>query len=151
MVVATKVCFRRQDGPNARGLSRKVILKTDWSLYRLGTDYASLYQKVAEPHGWTKPVSRNTPKKAGAGVARFMTKMTRRQLCPKRLGLAEWRIAQTPCLCEAAGTLTNAIGRCRSILGNRLRPRAKMGQPCDEDDETKGRKTDREGWHVEPC
>ncbi len=45
VVVATKVFFPMHDGPNAMGLSRKVILKEiDQSLKRLGTDYVDLYQ-----------------------------------------------------------------------------------------------------------
>lgn len=45
VVVATKVFFPMHDGPNAMGLSRKVILKEiDQSLQRLGTDYVDLYQ-----------------------------------------------------------------------------------------------------------
>lgn len=45
VVIATKVFFRMQDGPNGAGLSRKAILsEIDKSLKRLGTDYVDLYQ-----------------------------------------------------------------------------------------------------------
>lgn len=45
IVLATKVFFRMQDGPNGAGLSRKSIMsQIDASLRRLGTDYVDLYQ-----------------------------------------------------------------------------------------------------------
>ncbi|REE86167.1 aryl-alcohol dehydrogenase-like predicted oxidoreductase [Paenibacillus taihuensis] len=45
IVLATKVFFRMQDGPNGAGLSRKAIMsQIDASLKRLGTDYVDLYQ-----------------------------------------------------------------------------------------------------------
>ncbi|MFD2331849.1 aldo/keto reductase [Cohnella sp. GCM10020058] len=45
VVIATKVFFRMQEGPNGAGLSRKAILsEIDKSLTRLGTDYVDLYQ-----------------------------------------------------------------------------------------------------------
>jgi aryl-alcohol dehydrogenase-like predicted oxidoreductase len=46
VVIATKVYFpMRKDDPNARGLSRKAIMREiDESLRRLGTDYVDLYQ-----------------------------------------------------------------------------------------------------------
>jgi Predicted oxidoreductases (related to aryl-alcohol dehydrogenases) len=45
VVIATKVFFRMQEGPNGAGLSRKAILsEIDNSLKRLGTDYVDLYQ-----------------------------------------------------------------------------------------------------------
>lgn len=45
VVIATKVHFRMQEGPNGAGLSRKAILsEIDKSLTRLGTDYVDLYQ-----------------------------------------------------------------------------------------------------------
>jgi aryl-alcohol dehydrogenase-like predicted oxidoreductase len=45
VVIATKVFFRTQEGPNGAGLSRKAILsEIDKSLKRLGTDYVDLYQ-----------------------------------------------------------------------------------------------------------
>lgn len=45
IVLATKVYSRMREGPNAAGLSRKVILyEIDASLRRLGTDYVDLYQ-----------------------------------------------------------------------------------------------------------
>lgn len=45
VVLATKVFFRMQEGPNGAGLSRKAIMsEIDNSLKRLGTDYVDLYQ-----------------------------------------------------------------------------------------------------------
>jgi aryl-alcohol dehydrogenase-like predicted oxidoreductase len=45
VVIATKVFFRIQEGPNGAGLSRKAIMsEIDNSLKRLGTDYVDLYQ-----------------------------------------------------------------------------------------------------------
>lgn len=45
VVIATKVFFRMQQGPNGAGLSRKAIMsEIDKSLERLGTDYVDLYQ-----------------------------------------------------------------------------------------------------------
>jgi aryl-alcohol dehydrogenase-like predicted oxidoreductase len=45
VVIATKVFFRMQEGPNGAGLSRKAIMtEIDNSLRRLGTDYVDLYQ-----------------------------------------------------------------------------------------------------------
>jgi aryl-alcohol dehydrogenase (NADP+) len=45
VVIATKVYFPLQDGPNRGGLSRLNILRSiDASLHRLGTDYVDLYQ-----------------------------------------------------------------------------------------------------------
>jgi 1-deoxyxylulose-5-phosphate synthase len=45
VVIATKVFFPMQKDANARGLSRKAILREiDASLRRLGTDYVDLYQ-----------------------------------------------------------------------------------------------------------
>jgi len=45
IVLATKVHFRMQQGPNGAGLSRKAIMsEIDKSLKRLGTDYVDLYQ-----------------------------------------------------------------------------------------------------------
>ena len=45
IVIATKVHFRMQEGPNGAGLSRKAIMsEIDKSLQRLGTDYVDLYQ-----------------------------------------------------------------------------------------------------------
>ena len=45
VVIATKVFFPLREGPNAAGLSRKVIMDAiDQSLKRLGTDYVDLYQ-----------------------------------------------------------------------------------------------------------
>ncbi len=45
VIIATKVFFPMGKGPNARGLSRKAILREiDASLKRLGTDYVDLYQ-----------------------------------------------------------------------------------------------------------
>lgn len=45
VVIATKVFFDAQPGPNRVGLSRKAILReVDASLRRLGTDYIDLYQ-----------------------------------------------------------------------------------------------------------
>ncbi|QHW29813.1 aldo/keto reductase [Paenibacillus rhizovicinus] len=45
IVLATKVHFRMQPGPNGAGLSRKAIMsEIDKSLKRLGTDYVDLYQ-----------------------------------------------------------------------------------------------------------
>jgi aryl-alcohol dehydrogenase-like predicted oxidoreductase len=45
VVIATKVFFRTQEGPNGAGLSRKAILsEIDKSLKRLGIDYVDLYQ-----------------------------------------------------------------------------------------------------------
>jgi aryl-alcohol dehydrogenase (NADP+) len=45
VVIATKVHFPTQDGPNERGLSRKHVMDAiDRSLRRLGTDYVDLYQ-----------------------------------------------------------------------------------------------------------
>lgn len=45
VVIATKVFFNSQPGPNQVGLSRKAILReVDGSLKRLGTDYIDLYQ-----------------------------------------------------------------------------------------------------------
>ncbi|MBB3110988.1 aryl-alcohol dehydrogenase-like predicted oxidoreductase [Paenibacillus phyllosphaerae] len=45
VVIATKVFFRMQEGPNGAGLSRKAIMsEIDNSLKRLGTDYVDLYQ-----------------------------------------------------------------------------------------------------------
>jgi aryl-alcohol dehydrogenase (NADP+) len=45
VVIATKVFFPTQDGPNERGLSRKHVMDAiDRSLRRLGTDYVDLYQ-----------------------------------------------------------------------------------------------------------
>jgi aryl-alcohol dehydrogenase-like predicted oxidoreductase len=45
VVVATKAFYPLNDGPNARGLSRKHLLDAiDGSLHRLGTDYVDLYQ-----------------------------------------------------------------------------------------------------------
>src|SRR5438128_12238148 len=44
-VVATKVYFPMEEGPNDRGLSRKhVIEQCEASLKRLGVDYIDLYQ-----------------------------------------------------------------------------------------------------------
>ncbi|MCX7796165.1 MAG: aldo/keto reductase [bacterium] len=44
VVIATKVYFRMQEGPNGEGLSRKHIMsQVDQSLKRLGTDYIDLY------------------------------------------------------------------------------------------------------------
>jgi len=44
VVIATKVFFRMREGPNAQGLSRKVLLsEIDNSLRRLGTDYVDIY------------------------------------------------------------------------------------------------------------
>ena len=49
LVVATKVRFAMDDGPNAIGVSRKHILAgVNASLRRLGTDYIDLYQV----HAW---------------------------------------------------------------------------------------------------
>jgi len=45
VVIATKVFFKMQEGPNGSGLSRKSIMhEVDNSLKRLGTDYIDLYQ-----------------------------------------------------------------------------------------------------------
>ncbi|SEN74462.1 aldo/keto reductase [Paenibacillus sp. OV219] len=45
IVIATKVFFRMNEGPNGAGLSRKAIMsQIDSSLKRLGTDYVDLYQ-----------------------------------------------------------------------------------------------------------
>ncbi|AZN42756.1 aldo/keto reductase [Paenibacillus albus] len=45
IVIATKVFFRMNEGPNGAGLSRKAIMsQIDASLKRLGTDYVDLYQ-----------------------------------------------------------------------------------------------------------
>src|SRR3954454_25015129 len=45
VVIATKVYGRMRPGPNGAGLSRKAIMvETDSSLRRLGTDYVDLYQ-----------------------------------------------------------------------------------------------------------
>jgi Predicted oxidoreductases (related to aryl-alcohol dehydrogenases) len=45
VVIASKVFFRMQPGPNGAGLSRKAIMnEIDNSLKRLGTDYVDLYQ-----------------------------------------------------------------------------------------------------------
>jgi aryl-alcohol dehydrogenase-like predicted oxidoreductase len=45
LVIATKVYFEMDEGPNKRGLSRKHILdQVEGSLERLGTDYIDLYQ-----------------------------------------------------------------------------------------------------------
>ncbi|AMQ21393.1 aldo/keto reductase [Geobacillus sp. JS12] len=45
IVIATKVYFTAHEGPNRKGLSRKVIMsEIDKSLKRLGTDYVDLYQ-----------------------------------------------------------------------------------------------------------
>ncbi|MGF9696051.1 MULTISPECIES: aldo/keto reductase [Paenibacillus] len=45
IVLATKLFFRMNDGPNGAGLSRKAIMnEIDNSLMRLGTDYVDLYQ-----------------------------------------------------------------------------------------------------------
>jgi aryl-alcohol dehydrogenase-like predicted oxidoreductase len=45
VVIATKVFFKMQEGPNGGGLSRKAIMhEVDNSLQRLGTDYIDLYQ-----------------------------------------------------------------------------------------------------------
>src|SRR5690606_21791902 len=45
VVIATKVFFKMQEGPNGGGLSRKAIMhEVDNSLKRLGTDYIDLYQ-----------------------------------------------------------------------------------------------------------
>ncbi|MBM7564816.1 aldo/keto reductase [Paenibacillus sacheonensis] len=45
IVIATKVHFRMEQGPNGAGLSRKAIMsEIDKSLKRLGTDYVDLYQ-----------------------------------------------------------------------------------------------------------
>lgn len=45
IILATKVRFRMQEGPNGEGLSRKAIMgEIDKSLQRLGTDYVDLYQ-----------------------------------------------------------------------------------------------------------
>lgn len=45
IVLATKVRFRMNPGPNGEGLSRKAIMnEIDNSLRRLGTDYVDLYQ-----------------------------------------------------------------------------------------------------------
>lgn len=45
VVIATKVFFRMNEGPNGAGLSRKAIMsEIDKSLKRLGTDYVDLYQ-----------------------------------------------------------------------------------------------------------
>ena len=45
VVLATKVHGEMREGPNGRGLSRKVIMQElDESLRRLGTDYVDLYQ-----------------------------------------------------------------------------------------------------------
>ncbi len=45
IVIATKVYYPLRSGPNAGGLSRKVIMhEIDASLRRLGTDYVDLYQ-----------------------------------------------------------------------------------------------------------
>ncbi|MFB9328057.1 aldo/keto reductase [Paenibacillus aurantiacus] len=45
VVIATKVFFRMNPGPNGAGLSRKAIMtEIDNSLKRLGTDYVDLYQ-----------------------------------------------------------------------------------------------------------
>ncbi|GLX70547.1 aldo/keto reductase [Paenibacillus glycanilyticus] len=45
VVIASKVFFRMQPGPNGAGLSRKAIMKEiDNTLTRLGTDYVDLYQ-----------------------------------------------------------------------------------------------------------
>ena len=45
VVIATKVFYPIEDGPNARGLSRKHVLHAiDGSLGRLGVDYVDLYQ-----------------------------------------------------------------------------------------------------------
>lgn len=45
VVIATKVFFRMNEGPNGAGLSRKAIMsEVDKSLQRLGTDYIDLYQ-----------------------------------------------------------------------------------------------------------
>jgi aryl-alcohol dehydrogenase-like predicted oxidoreductase len=44
IVVATKVCIKMREGPNNKGLSRKVIMsEIDHSLKRLGMDYVDLY------------------------------------------------------------------------------------------------------------
>lgn len=44
VVIATKVYFRMNEGPNGEGLSRKHIMsQVDQSLKRLGTDYIDLY------------------------------------------------------------------------------------------------------------
>ncbi|MFL0374175.1 aldo/keto reductase [Paenibacillus amylolyticus] len=45
IVLATKLFFRMNEGPNGAGLSRKAIMnEIDNSLMRLGTDYVDLYQ-----------------------------------------------------------------------------------------------------------
>jgi aryl-alcohol dehydrogenase-like predicted oxidoreductase len=45
VVIATKLYYPTRIGPNARGLSRKAIMReADASLQRLGTDYIDLYQ-----------------------------------------------------------------------------------------------------------
>jgi 1-deoxyxylulose-5-phosphate synthase len=45
VVIATKVFYPLEEGPNTRGLSRKHIFDAiDASLHRLGTDYVDLYQ-----------------------------------------------------------------------------------------------------------
>lgn len=45
IVIATKVYFKMHEGPNGKGLSRKVIMnEVNKSLKRLGTDYVDLYQ-----------------------------------------------------------------------------------------------------------
>ena len=45
VVIATKVYFPMEEGPNDKGLSRKHIMSSiDASLMRLGTDYVDLYQ-----------------------------------------------------------------------------------------------------------
>ena len=52
VVIATKVFYSIRPGPNAGGLSRKVIMREiDNSLRRLGTDYVDLYQIHRWDHG----------------------------------------------------------------------------------------------------
>ena len=94
-VLATKLANPAGDDPNARGLSRKWMMRAiDASLARLGTDYVDIYYLHKEDHG--TPLA-ETVRAMGdlvrAGKVRYFGVSNHRS----------WRVAEICGLCDALG------------------------------------------------
>ena len=94
-VLATKLANPAGDDPNARGLSRKWMMRAiDASLARLGTDYVDIYYLHKEDHG--TPLAETVRAMADlvrAGKVRYFGVSNHRS----------WRVAEICGLCDALG------------------------------------------------